>query len=258
MDIYQRKRDIYVCGVGISPTTKSEFVKEAFSIPVAPVSASINLIGVPGIISANDDPKIMKIYSECSFAAIDGMPLVKIASKKGFTCERCAAPDIMGLVFEESIRQNKTHFFYGGINDDALKKLRSNLEKKYPGIKIVGMYLPPFRPLTEEEDKEICKTINELHPDFLWVGIGAPKQEIWIREHREKIHNTVMTGVGAAFNFYAGTLDKAPEWMENASIEWLYRLCKEPKRLWKRYVLGGVKWLYYRADEKIRGTDRQQ
>lgn len=233
MDIYQRKRNFTVCGIGFCTTTKNEFVKEVFTMPTIPVSGTINLVGVPGIISAKESPEVAEIYESCSFVAVDGMPIVRMAKKKGLICERCAAPDIMGMVFAEGMKQSKTHYFYGGKDDDVLKKLKSNLERDYPDIQIVGMYSPPFRPLTGEEDERICREINRLHPDFLWVGIGAPKQEIWMRNHREKIHGTVMLGVGAGFNFFAGTLDKAPEWMENASLEWLYRLIKEPRRLWK-------------------------
>ena len=171
------------------------------------------------------------------------MPIVKRGRKLGFECDRCAAPDIMGPIFEESVKRNKTHYFYGGKDDEVLVKLRENLEKAYPGIQILGMYSPPFRPLTDEEDAAICREINELKPDFLWVGIGAPKQEMWMWKHQEKIHGTRMLGVGAGFNFFAGTLDKAPAWMEKAGIEWLFRLSKEPKRLWRRYVLGGFKYL---------------
>lgn len=254
MEIYQRKRDLTVCGiVGVCATTKEEFVKEAFSMPTTPVSGTIDLVGVPAIISAKEDPKVAQMYASCSFAGIDGMPIVKLAQKQGIQCERCAAPDIMGMMFAESVKQGKTHYFYGGKDNEVLTKLRENLERDYPGIQIVGMYSPPFRPLTEEEDKQICDEINALKPDFVWVGIGAPKQEMWMWEHREKIHGTVMLGVGAGFNFFAGTLDKAPAWMEKASLEWFYRLAKEPKRLWRRYVLGGVKWLYYRAETKIKG-----
>lgn len=256
MKIYQKPRDFSICGVGFCPTTKKEFVKEAFSMPTTPVSATIDLIGVPGVISAKENRNVAEMYASCSFAAIDGMPIVKIAKKRGFNCERCAAPDIMGLIFEESVKQGKTHFFYGGKDNSVLKKLKQNLEGDYPGIKIVGMYSPPFRSLTKEEDKLICSEINSLKPDFLWVGIGAPKQEMWMWEHRTKIHNTVMMGVGAGFNFFAGTLDKAPAWMEKASLEWFYRLIKEPKRLWRRYIFGGVKWVYYRTDAKIKGIDK--
>ena len=245
--IYQRKRDFEVCGVvGVCATTKQEFVKEVFSMPTTPVSATVDLVGVPAIISAKENPKIAEMYNKSSMAAIDGMPIVKIGRRKGLSCDRCAAPDIMGDVFAEGIKQGKTHYFYGGKDDEVLEKLRSNLEKDYPGIQIVGMYSPPFRPLTDE--------INKLSPDFLWVGIGAPKQEMWMWQHQEKIHNTVMFGVGAGFNFFAGTLDKAPEWMEKASLEWLFRLSKEPKRLWRRYVLGGFKYLYYTAEYKLKKT----
>lgn len=254
MDIkcYQRKRDFIVCGVvGVCATTREEFIREAFSMPTTPVSATIDLVGVPAIISAKENPKYAEIYNKSTMAAIDGMPIVKLGQKKGIQCERCAAPDIMGLMFEESVRQGKKHYFYGGKNDEVLKKLKDNLEIEFPGIQIVGMYSPPFRPLTDEEDKRICKEINESNPDFLWVGIGAPKQEIWMWNHQEKIHNTVMLGVGAGFNFFAGTLDKAPAWMEKASIEWLFRLYKEPKRLWRRYVFGGFKYLYYTTKSKL-------
>lgn len=134
-----------------------------------------------------------------------------------------------------------------------LKKLCENLEKDYPGIKIVGMYAPPFRPLDEEEDEEICREINDLHPDFLWVGIVAPKQEMWMWEHQKKILGTVMVGVGAGFDFLAGTLDKAPGWMEKAGLEWMFRLSKEPRRLWRRYIVGGFKYVYYTLEIWVRG-----
>ena len=244
--IYQRRRDFDVCGVvGVCATTRDEFVKEAFSMPTSPVSATIDLVGVPAIISAKEDPELADIYNSATMAGIDGMPIVKLGRRKGFKCERCAAPDIMGIMFNESIKQGKTHYFYGGRDETVLGKLKENLERDYPGIKIVGMYSPPFRAISEEEDKKICDEINSLKPDFLWVGIGAPKQEKWMWNHRNKIHGTVMLGVGAGFNFFAGTLAKAPKWMEKCGLEWFFRLCKEPKRLWKRYIIGGFKYLYY-------------
>ncbi len=250
--IYRRTRDFTVCNtVGICATTKEEFVREVFSMPTEPVSGSVCLIGVPAVIYACENPDIAEIYKSCTFAAIDGMPIVKIGKKRGFNCERCAAPDIMPLVFQESVKRGKTHFFYGGKDSIVLKKLRDNLEHDYQGIQIKGMYSPPFRPLTDDEDNAVCDEINNAAPDFLWVGIGAPKQEIWIQQHREKIHGAVILGVGAGFDFFAGTLDKAPAWMEKASLEWAYRLIKEPKRLWKRYILGGFKWIYYQAKYRV-------
>ena len=185
--IYQRKRDFVVCGVvGVCATTRAEFVKEVFRMPTTPMSATVNLVGVPAIVSAKENPKYAEMYNSCTMAAIDGMPIVKIGIRKGLKCERCAAPDIMGLVFRKSVEQGKTHYFYGGKDNELLQKLRENLEIEYPGIRIVGMYSPPFRALTEEEDQDICEIINGLHPDFLWVGIGSPKQEMWMWEHQKK------------------------------------------------------------------------
>jgi N-acetylglucosaminyldiphosphoundecaprenol N-acetyl-beta-D-mannosaminyltransferase len=225
--------------------TMDQLVDVVFSIPTERDSATVNLVGVPGIISAKENKMVADTYAASTMAIIDGMPIVKIARKQGIICDRCAAPDIMPNIFENSVRQGKTHYFYGGKDKDVLRKLRENLEKDYPGIQIVGMFSPPFRPLTDEEDKQVCDEINSVHPDFLWVGIGAPKQELWMRDHQEKIKGTVMVGVGAGFNFLAGTLNRAPEWMKEAGLEWLFRLTKEPKRLWKRYVIGGFKWIYY-------------
>lgn len=246
MEIYQRERNLKVCGIGFCATTMEQLVDAVFSLPTEPLSATVNLVGVPGIVSAKENRKVAETYASSTMTIIDGMPIVTIARKKGLICDRCAAPDIMPHIFEKGVTQGKTHYFFGGKNDDVLKKLRENLERDYPGIQIIGMYSPPFRPLSKEEDRQVCDEINTLHPDFLWVGIGAPKQEMWMKEHQEKIRGTVMLGVGAGFNFFAGMLDKAPEWMEKASLEWLFRLTREPKRLWKRYIIGGFKWMHYR------------
>lgn len=245
MTPYIKKRDFTICNtISVCATTKKECVEQIFNLPTEPMSATINLIGVPAVISAYENPKIKEMYSNATMAIIDGMPIIKKGRKLGFVCDRCAAPDIMGPIFKESVKRGRTHYFYGGKNNEVLLKLRENLEKEYPGIQILGMYSPPFRPLTDEEDTAICEEINRLKPDFLWVGIGAPKQEMWMWKHQSTIRGTRMLGVGAGFNFFAGTLDKAPAWMENIGIEWIFRLAKEPNRLWKRYILGGFKYLF--------------
>lgn len=243
---YQIVRAFNICNVvGICPSTKKEFLDIIFSAPRTPVSATITLVGMPAIVSAKEDPLCAKVYNESTMTAIDGMPFVRKARRKGIACERCSGPDILDPVFQAGLIRNSSHFFYGGKNDDLLKKLRTNLEQKYPGINIAGMYSPPYRSLTSEEEKEIVQMINNAHPDFLWVGIGAPKQEKWMLAHRELISGTCMVGVGAAFDFLSGTLDKAPKWLEEAGLEWLYRLIKEPKRLWRRYLVGGVKYCWW-------------
>ena len=253
---YRVPRDFVICDtVEFCATTVTNLTNRLFELPTEPVSASVNLVGVPGVVSAHDDPVIAAVYDAATMVVVDGAPVVNAARSLGLVCERCAAPDFMGPVLEESVRRGCTHYFYGGKNDDVLFRLRTNLETAYPGIRIAGMYAPPFRPLTDEEDASLCAEINSLRPDFVWVGIGAPKQEKWIEEHRGRIHNTVMLGVGAGFDFLAGTLGKAPKWMEGASLEWLYRLFKEPQRLWRRYMVGGVKWLAYSIGHAPRLVD---
>ena len=243
---YLTARDFVILDtVGFCAFTREQFVREAFSLPTEPVSATIFLAGIPAVIAAKKNAKLADLYNTATISAIDGMPIVKMARRKGFNVERCAAPDIMGPIFDESVRQGKTHYFYGGKNNEVLAKLREKLEQEYRGIKISGMYSPPFRPLTEQEDNALCQEINALKPDFLWVGVGAPKQEMWISDHRGKIKHCIMLGVGAGFDFIAGTLEKAPAWMEKCSIEWLYRFCREPGRLWRRYLVGGLKYIYY-------------
>ena len=117
------------------------------------------------------------------------------------------------------------------------------LTKQYPGLKIAGMYSPPFRPLTNEEDKNIIAKINEVSPDFVWVGLGAPKQENWMAEHQGKIKG-LMVGVGAGFDYFAGNIERAPEWMQNNDLEWLFRLFQDPKRLFNRYWHTNTKFIW--------------
>lgn len=147
----------------------------------------------------------------------------------------------MQKIFESSDSNGYRHYFYGST-EETLKKLRDKLQEKYPNINIVGMYSPPFRTLTEEEDNEIIKNINNTEADIVWVGLGAPKQEIWMNNHKNKIKG-LMIGVGAGFDYHAGNIKRAPKWMQKCSLEWLYRLLQDPKRLFKRYFRTNTKFI---------------
>lgn len=243
--MYMKRSFFLLDAIGMCPTTREDFVREVFEAPRYPVSATVNLVGVPAVVSVKEKPALESVYNGATINTLDGMPFVLKARRLGYECDRCSGPDMMGMIFAQGIDRGTTHYFYGGKNDEVLNKLKMNLEVKYPGIQIVGMYSPPFRPLTDEENSFVINEINTLKPDFVWVGIGAPKQEIWMHEHRDEITGTCMLGVGAAFDFLAGTLAKAPEWIENAGFEWLFRLLREPKRLWRRYIVGGIKYGWY-------------
>lgn len=224
---------------------KAECIKELIALTELNRPSSVFLLGIPMAVKSMKNSYFRDMYNNSTMTIIDGMPIVKFCRKDGIRCDRCSGPDIMPYVFEQSVMLKKSHYFYGGNNQEIVNLLCEKLENLYPGIEIKGKYSPPFRKLTDEEDSQICKEINDLKPDFIWVGIGAPKQEIWIMEHMNKIDSGVMLGVGAAFNFYTGKVKKAPKWIENIGLEWLYRLYKEPNRLWRRYVISGFRYIQY-------------
>jgi N-acetylglucosaminyldiphosphoundecaprenol N-acetyl-beta-D-mannosaminyltransferase len=182
----------------------------------------------------------------------DGGPLSTVGRKRGFkNMERTTGPDLMRELFKISSEKGYRHFFYGSIGE-TLDKLNRKLKEKYPGIRIVGMYSPPFRPLTEEEDEYVIKIINETKPDFIWVGLGAPKQEKWMAAHQGLISG-LMVGVGAGFDYYAGNIRRAPEWIQKCNMEWMFRLLQDPKRLFGRYVHTNPKFIWLLAKEKRKG-----
>ena len=173
----------------------------------------------------------------------DGGPLSTVGRKRGAkNMARTTGPSYMGEVLKISAEHGWTHYFYGSTQE-TLDKLKVELEKAYPGLQIVGMYSPPFRPLSAEEDQDIVEAINLAPPDFLWIGLGAPKQEKWMAAHQGKVKG-LMVGVGAAFDYYAGNIKRAPGWMQKMNLEWLYRLLQDPKRLWKRYVSTNSKFIW--------------
>ncbi len=174
----------------------------------------------------------------------DGGPLSSVGRKRGSSMmDRTTGPSYMGEIFKISAEKGYRHFFYGST-EETLDKLKEQLLDKYPGIQIAGMYSPPFRALTNEEDDNILEMINEARADFVWVGLGAPKQEIWMAAHQGTV-NGLMVGVGAGFDYFAGNIKRAPMWMQKCNLEWLYRLLQDPKRLFKRYVVTNTKFIWH-------------
>lgn len=189
---------------------------------------------------------------KASISTMDGQPLVWLSRFLGAKkSERVAGPDLMQAACKISVKKGYRHFFYGGA-EGTPEKLKALFTKKYPGIQIVGTYSPPFRTLTEKEDQTIIKYINESKPDFLWVSLGAPKQEKWIADHLDRIEAPVQVGVGAAFDFFTGNVQRAPVWMQYAGLEWFFRLLKDPRRLWKRYLVYNTMFLIYLIPEILK------
>lgn len=195
-------------------------------------------------VTSFEDPKYCAIQNDGIMAIPDGGPLSKIGKRRGFSAmERTTGPSLMGEMFEISVKKGYRHFFYGST-EETLNALKRKLEQKYPGIQIVGMYSPPFRPLTDEEDDAVKEMINKSNADFIWIGLGAPKQEKWMHDHKGQLDG-LMLGVGAGFDYYAGNIQRAPEWMQKNDLEWLFRLIQDPKRLFKRYLVTNSKFIYW-------------
>lgn len=200
-------------------------------------SHSLALINVNCCVSALFDRSLLRLYNSADMVGIDGMPFVKWA--RAFynkNSDHLNAPDLMLEVSGKAKERGYTFFLYGGT-PDAPDKIEKYLHERFEGICVVGKYSPPFRPLTKEEDIAVCSMINNARPDFLWVGLGSPKQDVWISEHREKIKGTIMVASGATFDFFSGRIKQAPAWIREAGFEWLYRLTHDFRRLWLRYTV---------------------
>ncbi len=196
-------------------------------------------------VMAYEDEEYRKVQNGAVLNFPDGEPLSIVSRKRGFKdARRVTGPDFMEQMFiKGSEGDGLRHFFYGS-SQDTLDTLEKVLNEKYKGIQIAGMYSPPYRPLTEAEDQEVIRMINESQADIIWVGLGAPKQEKWMYDHHGKLDG-LMFGVGAGFDYHAGKLKRAPKWMQKISMEWFARLLQDPKRLWKRYLVTNVKFIWY-------------
>ena len=195
-------------------------------------------------VTAFEDPEYREIQNGGIMAIPDGGPLSSVGQKRGYkSMKRTTGPSLMGEIFKISVEKGYRHYFYGST-EETLEKLYQTLEREYPGLQIAGMYSPPFRPMTEEEDKSIVERINDTKPDFVWVGLGAPKQEKWMAIHQGRVEG-LMVGVGAGFDYYAGNIDRAPEWMQKRNLEWIFRLIQDPRRLFNRYWHTNTRFIWY-------------
>lgn len=194
-------------------------------------------------VTAYEDEEYRAVQNGGVMAIPDGGPLSAVGRRRGCAqMERITGPDYMARILEISAEKGYRHYFYGSTQK-TLDKLRQRLVKDYPGIQIVGMFSPPFRPMTEEEDLAFVEKVNEGKPDFLWVALGAPKQEKWMAAHQGAVCG-FMVGVGAGFDYFAGNIKRAPRWMQRLNLEWLYRLMQEPGRLFKRYWHTNLKFIW--------------
>jgi len=218
---------------------------------VARESRYVCICNVHSLITARKDEKFREVLNEADMATPDGMPVAWMMRKIGFPLqERINGPDLMWRYCALAAQRNEPIYLYGNT-PKTLAALIIKLNTAFPNLQIAGSYSPPFRPLTEREDANIVAEINASGARVVFVSLGCPKQEMWMAEHRGRIQ-AVMIGVGAAFDYHAGTIQRAPLWMQQRGLEWLYRLCSEPRRLWKRYLVTNTQFIFAAIGQLIR------
>jgi N-acetylglucosaminyldiphosphoundecaprenol N-acetyl-beta-D-mannosaminyltransferase len=189
------------------------------------------------VMASHEDAELRAALVSSSLNVPDGQPLVWALNALGHSLtDRVYGPELMARACARAASNGLRFYLYGGRNQGALVQLALNLRRRYPGIKIVGGYSPPHRPLTGEEQAAVVSEINQADADVVWVGIGVPKQEKWMAALRPLLDAPVLIGVGAAFDFHAGLVPQAPPWLQRVGLEWAYRLAHEPRRLWRRYL----------------------
>lgn len=227
---------VNVLGVGVS-VLNLDLAEEAVAAAIERRQKGyVCITGVHGVSEAQSDPGFKRILNQSFLTTPDGMPMVWMGKLQGQRhMDRVYGPDLMVRLCERSQRTGYRHFLYGG-GAGVAETLQRRLQARFPGLQIVGTYTPPFRPLTAEEETNLGRIVAEAKPDLFWVGLSTPKQERFMAQYLGRLEATVFVGVGAAFDFHAGLVRQAPRWMQRSGLEWFFRLCCEPRRLWKRYL----------------------
>jgi N-acetylglucosaminyldiphosphoundecaprenol N-acetyl-beta-D-mannosaminyltransferase len=235
-DLAIRPGRVDVLGVGISAISLDGAVAEITRWIDNGEHHYVCVTNVHTVIECQHDEELRRIHNESGLTTPDGMPIVWCAKRAGADgVTRVYGPDLMQAL-SKSLAQYGSSVFLYGTTARTLELLTARLISDFPGLRIVGTYAPPFRPLTPVEDADVVRMINDSGADVVWVGLGAVKQEYWMAEHIDVLHAHALIGVGAAFDFHAGVVKQAPLWMQRHGLEWFYRLCREPRRLWRRYL----------------------
>lgn len=205
----------------------------------------ITVNNVHTITEALKDKSFQDIINNSYLSLPDGRPLSMIAKLRGIKgVNRIFGPSFFEMALEAGQKDGIRHYFFGS-SEVTLKKMKDAISLKYPNAKIAGMISPPYKEFSAEENNKFMEEINSCNPDLVWVSLGAPKQEKWIFNNYKKLNSGLMIGIGAGFDYLAGNIKHAPNWMKNLSLEWFYRLLQEPARLWKRYLFSNPKFVLY-------------
>lgn len=235
---------VNVLGVGVSVLNLNLATQRILDAVAARRKGYVCITGVHGVMESQSDPALRSIHNNAFLVTPDGMPMVWAGRLAGHQeMGRVYGPDLMLEVCRRSPELGLRHFFYGG-NNDVARTLKERLQSRFPGLDVVGTFEPPFRPLNDAELSQLKEQVAAAKPDIFWVGLSTPKQERFMAEHLSKLETMLMIGVGAAFDFHSGRSSQAPRWMQRSGLEWFFRLCSEPRRLWKRYLRNNPLFLW--------------
>jgi N-acetylglucosaminyldiphosphoundecaprenol N-acetyl-beta-D-mannosaminyltransferase len=248
-------RFVQLLGVRVNVTSFDDAVETVLSAPDTGARLAIHFANAHSMVEANRNPKL-RAAMNADLVEPDGMPLVLLARRRGIKAERVCGPDFMPALIRRGVPLGRSHFFFGGA-PGVPEELARRLGEAYPGLRVAGTMSPPFRALTPEEDASVVADINAAKPDYVWVGLGAPRQDLWVAAHRDRLEAAALLAVGAAFDFHSGRRRRAPRWMQRTGTEWLYRLLMEPRRLASRYTVVNARFLWLVFKEGVRGPRRR-
>lgn len=241
-----------VMGSFIDATTWDEALQRIITWGAQHQSRYVTLCNVHSVVTASQDPAFAKVIAKADMALPDGAPIAWALRRQGHTSqERINGPDLMWRYLKLAEAKGQKVYFYGSAQN-TLDHLRERLTKAFPALRVVGMVSPPYRQLTEAEDQAAVDHINQSGAHVVFVGLGCPKQEAWMQDHKGRVQ-AVMLGVGAAFDYHAGTIQRAPVWMQKAGLEWLHRLASEPRRLASRYLVTNTLFVAHMLRQMVDG-----
>jgi len=249
-----------ILGVHVTPLTRAQLLDRVCEWARTGTRRYVTFTSVHGVMEAQRHADVKAAHNSVSAVVVpDGMPLVWAARRAGASgAERLYGPDTMLAILERAAEEGLSSFFYGGAPGVA-DLLAERLGERFPGLRVAGTYTPPFRELTQAEREEVLERIDASGADLVWVGISTPKQERWMAAHLHLLQRPcVMFGVGAAFDIHAGVQRDAPEWVKETGFQWLYRLFREPRRLWRRYLRNNPAFVWAIARRPPRLLDRPE
>jgi N-acetylglucosaminyldiphosphoundecaprenol N-acetyl-beta-D-mannosaminyltransferase len=231
---------VEVLNVPIAAATFPNAVQHLTSLIEHGRSGYVCVTGVHGVMESQRSPEVMAAHRNASLCTADGMPMVWAAKSVGLReAERVYGPDLMLALCEVAAREGWPMYFYGGAPKTP-ELLAKRMAERYPGLQVAGCYSPPFRALEESEKVDIADAIRASNARLVWVGLSTPKQELWMADMVTRLDSGLLLGVGAAFDMHTGNIRQAPRLIQRSGFEWLFRLCIEPRRLWRRYLMNNV------------------